>query len=145
MDWKECKDKMLVKEVKKDQNLVNSLLISSKNKLESNNRLRLDKITASTKVSIIYESIRELLEALAIKMGFKIYNHDCFCAFLDEICNDKRSSIIFNRFRIIRNQINYYGKDLNVNAAKDIIKEISLLRKTITNKHFMVKNEKRRG
>lgn len=136
MDWKECKDKNFVKEVKINENLVNSLINSSKNKLESGNRLELDETTASTKVSIVYDSLRELLEALAIKKGFKIYNHDCFCAFLHEICQDKASSLNFDKFRKIRNQINYYGKDVPKEEAKTIIKEIISLRNNIISKYF---------
>lgn len=131
MDWKECKDKRFVKGIIKDENLMNSLIKSSKKKLESNKRLGLDKITASTKVSIIYESVREVLEALAIKKGFKIYNHECFCAFLNEICGNKSSSVEFDKFRKIRNQINYYGKDISVEEAKVIIKDIILFRNKI--------------
>lgn len=136
MDWKECKDKNFVKEVKINENLVNSLINSSKNKLESSNRLELDETTASTKVSIVYDSLRELLEALAIKKGFKVYNHDCFCAFLHEICQDKTSSLNFDKFRKIRNQINYYGKDVQKEEAKTIIKEIISLINSIINKYF---------
>ena len=68
------------------------------------------------------------MEALAIKKGFKIYNHDCFSAFLDEICKNKSFSAEFDKFRRLRNQINYYGKDISVEEAKIIIKEINLLR-----------------
>ena len=105
MDWKECKDKRFIKEVVKDTYLIDSLMKSSKKRLESSKRLKLDSITASAKISLIYESIRELLEAFAIKKGFKIYNHECFCAFLNEICKDKISSEEFDRFRKIRNGI----------------------------------------
>ena len=131
MDWKECKDKKFVKEVSIDSNLINSLIKSSKNKLKSNEKLELNEITASTKVGIAYETLREILEALAIKKGFKIYNHECFCAFLDEICNDTLSSKEFDKFRKIRNQINYYGKEIPIKEAKLLIKEIVLLRNKI--------------
>ncbi|MBU0894941.1 MAG: hypothetical protein KKF48_03505 [Nanoarchaeota archaeon] len=136
MDWKECKDKKLVKRIKIDTNLINSLIKSSKKKFESNKRLELDETTASTKVSVGYESLREILEVLVIKKCFKIYNHECFCAFLEEICHDKSSSVNFNKFRKIKNQINYYGKDIPVEEAKSIIKEISLLRKEIIKKYL---------
>ena len=136
IDWRECNDKRFVKEVNTDKSLIDSLFKSSKNKLESNEKLELDEITASTKISIVYESLREILEALAIKRGFKIYNHECFCAFLDEICNDKASSQKFDRFRRIRNHINYYGKIIPVKEALIIIKEIILLRKRILEKYF---------
>lgn len=136
MDWQECKYKKLVKDVKVDKNLIKSLIESSNKKIKSNERLELDETTASTKVSIVYEALREILEAIAIKKGFKVYNHDCFSAFLDEICKDKPASIEFNKFRRIRNQINYYGKDLNIKEAKILIKEIILLRKKIIDKYI---------
>jgi len=128
MDWEECRDKKFIKEVAKDEYLINSLIKSSKKKSESSKRLKLDSITASAKISLVYESLREILEAFAIKKGFKVYNHECFCAFLDEICNDKISSEKFNRFRIIRNQINYYGKEISVEEAEIIIKDLVLFR-----------------
>ena len=128
MDWLDWKNKGFVKESKVDNNLVNSLIKSSEKKSESNKRLGLDETTASTKVSLAYEALREVLEALAIKKGFKIYNHDCFSAFLDEICKNKSFSAEFDKFRRLRNQINYYGKDISVEEAKIIIKEINLLR-----------------
>lgn len=135
MDWEECKDRGFVKEIKIDKNLINSLIKSSKNKLKSNEKLELDETTASTKVSVVYESLREILEAVAIKRGFKIYNHECFCAFLNEVCKDKFFSVEFNKFRRIRNQINYYGKEIPIKEAKVVIKEIIGLRKEIVNKY----------
>ncbi len=131
MDWKECKDKQFVKEVVKDTYLIESLIKSSKKRLESSKRLKLDNITAPSKISLIYESVREILEAFAIKKGFKIYNHECFCAFLNEICKDKSSSDEFNKFRKIRNQMNYYGREVPLTEAKIIIRELTLFRNKI--------------
>jgi len=128
MDWKECKDKKFIKEITQDTYLIDSLIKSSKKRFESSKRLKLDNITVSAKISLIYESIRELLEAFAIKKGFKIYNHECFCAFLDEICKDKVSSEEFNRFRKIRNQVNYYGRETSIEEAKIIIKDLTVFR-----------------
>ncbi len=131
MDWEECKEKRFIKEVVKDEYLIGSLMKSSKKRLESSKRLKLDGVTASSKISLIYESIREILEAYGIKKGFKIYNHECFCAFLDEICKDKISSEEFDRFRKIRNQINYYGREIPIEEAKIIIKDLILFRNKI--------------
>jgi len=132
MDWKECKDKRLVKEISSDKNLIKSLITSSEKKYETNKRIEIDNITSSTKISIIYESLREILEAIAIKKGFKIYNYECFCAFLNEICKDSRLGNDFNEFRIIRNRVNYYGKEIEIKEARDLIKNmISLKNKLI--------------
>lgn len=136
MDWQECKDKKFIKEVGIDENLINSLIKSSENKLKTAQRLELDETSSSTKISIIYKALREILEALAIKNNFKIYNHECFCAFLNEILKNNLACNEFNRFRKIRNKINYYGKQIPINEAKIIIKEMIILRKTMINKYL---------
>lgn len=136
MDWEDCKNKKLVKEINKDDNLINSLIISSENKYETNKRLDIDDITSSTKISIVYESLREILEAIAIRKGFKIYNHECYCAFLNEICNDSDSSEDFDEFRRIRNKVNYYGKNVEIGEAKDLIKSMIHLRDKLIKKYI---------
>jgi hypothetical protein len=108
MDWNECNFKKMVKKV-------------------TANRLKIDEITSSSVISLCYESLRELLEALALKKGFKIYNHECFTAFLKEIICSEDLSIAFDRFRLVRNSINYYGKDINPTDAKNLKKKIQEL------------------
>ena len=124
MDWTECKNKGFVKLIKTDVNLINALIKQSKNKLISSRMIELNETTACSKVSLAYDSLRELLEALAIKKGYKIYNHECYCSFLKEIIKDSLLGSHFDNLRIIRNKINYYGEDLTLEEAKEILKEI---------------------
>ena len=131
MDWKECNIKKLVKKIGVDNNLIKSLLKSSQNKLESANRLKIDETTSSSVISLCYESIRELLEALATKKGYKIYNHECYTAFLKEILDQEKLSIYFDRFRKIRNKINYYGKEIGIEETTNVKEEIMGLIKKI--------------
>ena len=131
MDWKECNNKRLVKKISVDVNLIGSLKLSSGKRLESANRLELDDTTATSIVSLSYEALRELLEALSIKNGFKIYNHECYCAFLKEIVSEENLALLFDKFRKIRNGINYYGKDLSPEDAKDLRTEIINLVKEV--------------
>ena len=58
MDWEECKDKRLAKEAKIDKPLISSLLKSRDKRAISQKMLSLDTNTASTKVSLAYESLR---------------------------------------------------------------------------------------
>ncbi|HLC78291.1 MAG TPA: hypothetical protein VJH92_04145 [Candidatus Nanoarchaeia archaeon] len=88
MDFNECLKKRIVKEVKEDTELITSLLKTSQNKLDSEQKLELNEVTSGSKISLLYDSLRELLEALAIKNGYKIYNHECFTYFLKEILNE---------------------------------------------------------
>ena len=131
MDWFECNQKRIVKEVSIDTDLIESLKKTSINKLNSENKLELDDITASSKLSLAYDSLRELLEALALKNKFKIYNHDCFTPFLKEILKENEKAEEFDELRKIRNNINYYGKDISVTEAKEVIERIKKLREEI--------------
>jgi len=124
MDWKECKDNKLVKEVNIDHNLIASLLKSADKKLKSQSMLPLDETTASSKVTLTYDALREYLEAISIENNFKIYNHECYCSFLKEILDESELGTIFNEFRKVRNSINYYGKDISIDEAEPLIKDM---------------------
>ncbi len=124
MDFSDCKRSQMVKEAKIDRNLIHSLVQSSSKKFLSQKLLPLTQDTASSKVSLAYDSLRELLEALAISKGYKIYNHECFAAFLIEIMGQPNIASSFDKYRKARNAINYYGKDISPNEAKDLLQRI---------------------
>lgn len=128
MDWKECFNKRIVKDVKSDVDLINSLIKSSKNKLESESKLELNDVTAASKLSLAYDSLRELLEALALKNGYKVYNHECYTAFLKEIIGESSNGDKFDEIRKTRNAVNYYGRDILPEEAEGVIVRIKNLR-----------------
>jgi hypothetical protein len=83
MDMQQCKKKGFVKTVQIDNNQINSLLKSIKNKQEASDILP-DKLIDS-KVTLMYDSLRILLEVLTLKKYLKIYNHECYTAFLKKL------------------------------------------------------------
>ena len=131
MDFNECIRKRIAKEVKEDQGLIVSLIKTSKNKLDSEKKLELNEVTSSSKISLLYESLREMLEALAIKNRYKIYNPECYTYFLKDILNESTKGDEFDELRKIRNGINYYAKDISVEEAKDVLERINKLREEI--------------
>lgn len=131
MDFNECLKKKIAKEVSEDKELIASLLKTSRNKLDSEKKLELTEVTAASKISLLYDSLRELLEALAIKNRYKIYNHECYTYFLKEILHESTKGDEFDDLRKIRNSINYYAKDLSVIEAKDVLERIRKLREEI--------------
>ena len=131
MDFKECLKKRIAKEVNEDKELIDSLIKTSQNKFDSEKKLELTEVTSSSKISLLYDSLREILEALAIKNGYKIYNHECYTYFLKEILNESIKGDEFDELRKIRNSINYYAKDITIEEAKDVLKRIMKLRKEI--------------
>lgn len=131
MDFNECLKKRTVKEVKPDFELIESLRKTSENKLNSSEKLELTKITAGSKISLLYDSLRELLEALSILKGYKVYNHECYTCFLKEILNESTKGDEFDELRKIRNGINYYAKDISVQESREVLTRIKNLRKEI--------------
>ncbi len=131
MDWLNCNKKRLIKEIKPDNNLINSLIKSANKKLKSQELLSLNNDTASSKISLTYDSLRTLLEALSIKKGYKIYNHECYTSFLKEVMNKSTMGDEFDNIRKTRNAINYYGEEVDSEEAKAIINNIKELIKKI--------------
>lgn len=121
----------MAKEIKVDNNLISSLLKSSKNKLKAQESIPLDNDTSSAKLSLAYDAVRELLEALAVKNGYKIYNHECYYSFLKELLNQSSIAISFDKLRKIRNAINYYGKQISADEARTLINDSIMLIKRI--------------
>jgi len=130
MDLLECRKKRFVKEVSIDENKINSILKNSENKLKSADLLPLEGFSTNSKISLAYDCLRELLEALALKNKLKIYNYECYTAFLKEIIKDSLLGDEFDSVRIIRNSANYYGKKISIEDCKDtLIKIKDLIRK----------------
>ena len=128
MDWKECCNKRTAKQVSPDNDMIQALMKSSKNKLESESKLEMGSVTASSKLSLAYDSLRELLEALALKKGYKVYNHECYAAFIKEVLGESEKGEEFDELRKERNSVNYYGKEISEEEANATIERIKKLR-----------------
>lgn len=124
LDWKACLRNGIVKTIKVDSNLMKSLLKESAKKLRTQNQILLSDESASSKITLAYDAVRMVLEAVAIKHGFKIYNHECYKAFLKEVMRESTLGDEFDKFRKIRNAINYYGKEVLAVGSENIIKRL---------------------
>jgi hypothetical protein len=122
MDWKECLGERIAKEVKEDLNLIKSTLEISESKI--NSAKTLGDSHHISKICLFYDALRGILEALSLKRGFKIYNHECYTAFISEILNMSREADIFDNLRKVRNGINYYGKNVSQEEAKSVIGDL---------------------
>ncbi len=132
MDWKQCTARRIVKSIQPDIDMVRSLKASSENKFASQEKLELTSVTAGSKVSLTYDSVRELLEALALQQGYRIYNHECYTAFLKEVMQQSLLGDIFDEMRQLRNSVNYYGKEISPEEAGQEIRKMLNLRQKIS-------------
>lgn len=101
-----------------------------RNTIEDLKFLDTTKVTELSKRKLVtnyYDSLRSLLEAISLLKGYKIYFHEAFTSFLEEELKEKILSINFDRFRRIRNGLNYYGKSIELSEAKEIIDKMKTM------------------
>lgn len=114
------------KRTAKDIQLAKALMSTARQDLVFLRGLAIENISARKIVSNFYDVLRSLLEADAAVEGFKIYSHEAFTYYLLEKGQEKKSRN-FERFRKVRNSINYYGKDIDVKEAAELVKEMKQL------------------
>jgi len=131
IDWEDCKKRRIAKEISVDVGLVNYIIESAKDREKTAKMLPINNTTKETVVSLMYDVLRELLEALSIKQGYKIYNHECYAPFLRSIIRDEDFSRDFDTLRLLRNKINYYGRKISLDESKEVLNTIrDLIKKT---------------
>jgi cell fate (sporulation/competence/biofilm development) regulator YlbF (YheA/YmcA/DUF963 family) len=111
------------KKAVKDIQLAKSLASTTEQDLEFLKSLPINNISARKIISNYYDVLRSLLEAIASLDGYKIYSHEAFTYYLLEK-GEEAIARKFERFRKVRNAINYYGREISVDAAKDSVNEI---------------------
>jgi hypothetical protein len=127
-----------VRRANPDIALIKSLYKNTINDLKYLESQKISIISARKLVVNYYDCLRAVLEAIASIDGFKIYQHEAFSYFLKEK-GEEVYSVKFDRFRKIRNRINYYGEDISVEEAKECIEEMTKLIQHLINKYIQEK------
>ncbi|MFH1972506.1 MAG: hypothetical protein ABIJ18_03455 [archaeon] len=126
------------KEVRKtstDKGLYNSLIKTSELDLKFLEKIKIDEYSARKIMSNYYDVLRSLLEAMALKDGYKVYSHEAFTFYLKEK-GESEISAKFDRFRRKRNKINYYGENISIEEVKEYSKEIKEIIKELKEKYL---------
>ena len=133
MDLIDCRRQGIIKKTTPNKSLIKSLIeMSDTKELAVTTAVITDK-TISAYVSMAYDSLRELMEALCIQHGYKVTNHICLGELLKELIKDFQYTQ-FDRLRYIRNGINYYGKQVGLKQGKELIKKILSMKKELLKK-----------
>ncbi len=135
MKFEDFIEKRLVRKASKDINLAKSLLQNIKRDLEFLDGLEINENSSRKLMTNYYDVLRSVLEAISTINNYKIYSHEAFTYFLKEKGEDV-FAIKFDRFRKIRNSINYYGVDISIGETKENIKEIKNMIKRLIKKYL---------
>lgn len=80
-------------------------------------------LSASSIFSLLYESLREVVEALCLKEGYKVYSHEALTAYLEEH-GEEAAAAVFDRYRRLRNGIHYYGRPTTKEVVEEAKKQV---------------------
>lgn len=79
----------------------------------------------------LYEGLREYCEGIGYLKGYKFLDHESITYFLRDILKEYSVSIRFDRYRKLRNGINYYGENIDIKTVGEAIIEIPRLIKEL--------------
>ncbi len=108
-----------------------SLFKSSIQAIETAKVIQLNPNTLKTILRELYEGLREYCEAIGYLCGYKFLDHESIGYFLRDILKESSVFVKFDRYRKLRNGINYYGEDIDIETAKEAIVEIPKLVKEL--------------
>lgn len=135
MELNECFRKELIKKTEINKNLIKSLMEMSGIKETTVRTAAINEINISAYVSLAYDSLREILEAICISKGYKVLSHVCLGELLRDLIKDFDYDE-FDRLRWIRNGINYYGIKVEFEQGREVIDKIFAMRKKLIRKYL---------
>jgi len=99
-----------------------SLFAQAHDRIEDVAHLPLTEKNASFRFEDAYEALREVIQAFMAQQGYKPYSHEAIIAFAkEEKLLSEREIITLDRYREIRNDINYQGERVTILEAQQII------------------------
>ncbi|HLC96018.1 MAG TPA: hypothetical protein VJH97_01740 [Candidatus Nanoarchaeia archaeon] len=101
-----------------------SIFKSSIQAIETAQAIQLNHNTVKSILRELYEGLREYCEAIGYLRGYKFLDHESIGYFLRDILKENSVSMKFDRYRRLRNGINYYGEDINIETVKEATVEI---------------------
>lgn len=135
MELDDCYKKGLIKRAKINRELAKSLVEMSEIKEITVRKANVDDFNISAYISMAYDSLREILEAICVLNGYKVLSHICLGELLKKIIDDFDFNE-FDRLRFIRNGINYYGTRIDFMQGKEILGKIFMMKKRLKDRYL---------
>ena len=111
------------KKVEPNKLRASSLFKSSIQAIETAKAIQLNQNALKSILRELYEGLREYCEAIGYLNGYKFLDHESITYFLKDVLKEKSASVKFDRYRRLRNGINYYGEDIDIETVKSAAME----------------------
>ena len=130
MDLDECNKKGHIIKIRINSELIKSIIEISNTNENTVKNAALNESNIISYVSLAYDSLRITMEAICLSRGYKVLSHICLGE-LVKILDKDFNFIEFDRWRYIRNGINYYGTKIDYSQGKEIINKMFLMKRTL--------------
>ena len=108
-----------------------SLINSSIQAIETAKMISINNNSKKTILRELYEGLREYCEAIGYSKGYKFLDHESIGFFIRDVLKEQSIYGKFDRYRKLRNGINYYGEDIDIETVKEALVEIPKLIKEL--------------
>lgn len=110
-----------------------NLFKSSNQAIQTAKVISLNEESSKTIFRELYEGLREYCEAIGYTKGYKFLDHEAITYFLTDVLKERIVASKFDRYRRLRNGINYYGESIDIETVKLALLEIPKLVETLNN------------
>lgn len=137
LNWNEYIKKGLVKRTSPNNGEIKTLVETAENNIKIISRIKLNEESYMLIFKDFYDSLRSMCEAIALMKGYKIYSHEALGLFFKLILAEEAIFQKFNKFRIMRNNVQYYGKKIDYDESKVGIDEIKKMIDYLKKKYLL--------
>ncbi len=134
MRWEDCVEHGTARKGRPDFQRAKSLFSMAEARLDVIKEIEMDDDSASVIFTMMYESILEFAHALAALKGYKILDHICTKAFLEDM-GIQSIAAKFDIYRKTRNSVNYYGKKLERQYVEISLREMNKVIESLKNEY----------
>lgn len=138
MSFKRSLNEGFAKKVRPDIFKAKSLIKASQEAIATANKIPKEAETYKSIIRELYEGLRQYCEAIGFIKGYKFLSHETITYFIDEILGEVTASSKFDKYRKIRNGINYYGNDVSPETVNDALRDIPEIIRVLS-KHIPLK------
>ncbi len=131
MNFEYCLEEGKAKRIIPNKIRASSFFISSNQAIETAKSILLSPTSTKTILRELYEGLREYCEAIGCLQGYKFLDHESIGFFLRDVLKEQSIYKRFDRYRRLRNGINYYGDDVDIETIKEALIEIPIIIKEL--------------
>jgi len=137
MRLSDCLKDGTIQKIAQDTQRAKSLVNSATQAIQTASKIPFETSSLKSIFRELYEGLRQYCEAIGYSQGYKWQSHEYITVFLNDKLNEPSLAPKFDRYRKLRNGINYYGDEISQETVTEAIKEIPLIIEKIK-KHLKI-------